>query len=72
LHDSVRNTVELSELKPVLAQQTSEAAAAGGKALLHAFYELLAGLVGHSLIERLLRSVWEDASSGAPAQDASS
>jgi hypothetical protein len=71
LHDGVQHTIELSALKPVIAQQTSADAAAGGNALLQAFYQLLASLVGPSLTERLLRSVWADSSSGAPAQDTS-
>ena len=43
----------------------------GGGALLQTFYELLASLVGPSLTERLLRSVWAHSSSGPPAQDTS-
>ena len=38
---------------------------------LQTFHELLATLVGPSLTERLLRSVWADSSSGPPAQDTS-
>lgn len=71
LHDSVQDTIELSALRPVLAQQTVADAAAGGNALLQALNQLLASLIGPSLTERLLCSVWADSSSGAPAQDTS-
>ena len=48
-------------------------AAAAVNALLQAFHELLASLIGLSLTERLLRTVWAPSlalpSSGLPAQD---
>jgi hypothetical protein len=69
LHDSVQSPIDLAALKSVLAQQTSADAAVGGNALLQSFYQLLASLVGPSLTERLLRSVWADSFSGPPAQD---
>jgi len=50
-------------LKSALSRQGSGAAAAGGSAFLLTFEELLASLVGHSLTERLLRSVWAAPSS---------
>ena len=55
-----------------LAQQSNATAAAGSRALLHTFNELLTSLVGPSLTERLLRSVWANSFSGSPAQDSSS
>jgi hypothetical protein len=70
-HQSVQPTLDLAALRSVFAQQTSADAAAGGSALLQTFHELLASLVGPSLTERLLRSVWADSSSGSPAQDTS-
>lgn len=70
MHQGVQTTVDLAALKAILAQQDSETATAGG-ALLQTFYELLASLVGPSLTERLLRSVWENPLSGPPAQDTS-
>jgi hypothetical protein len=70
-HEGVHTVMDLAALKPLLAQQSSADAAAGGSALLQTFYELLASLVGPSLTERLLRSVWAHSSSGPPAQDTS-
>ena len=66
LHDAL----DLAALDVVLARQDSASAAAGGGALLQTFHDLLATLVGPSLTERLLRSVWANTSSGSPAQDA--
>lgn len=63
--------VNITVLKSLLAQQSSADAAAAGGALLQTFYELLASLVGPSLTERLLRAVWTNPFSGAPAQDTS-
>lgn len=63
--------VDLAGLKSLLSQQDSETAAVAGGELLQTFYELLASLVGPSLTERLLHSVWEDSPSGPPAQDTS-
>jgi hypothetical protein len=67
-HEGVPTAMDLAALKSALAQQNS-AAAVGGGALLQTFHELLASLVGPSLTERLLRSVWANSSSGPPAQD---
>ena len=67
----VQTVMDLAALKSVLARQSSADAAAGGGTLLQTFYELLATLVGPSLTERLLRSVWAPSSSGPPAQDTS-
>lgn len=63
--------VDLAALKAVLSQQASAAAAAGGNDFLQTFHMLLTSLVGPSLTERLLRSVWARPSSGSPAQDTS-
>ena len=59
-------------LKSALARHSSSAAAAGGSAFLQTFHELLASLVGASLTERLLRSVWAAPSSGPHKQDTTS
>jgi hypothetical protein len=56
-------------LKSALAKQSSVEAAAGSSAFLNTFYDLLSNLIGPSLTERLLRSVWGPHSSGPPAQD---
>jgi hypothetical protein len=66
----VQATMNLEALEAVFAQQGSGDAVVGGNALLQTFHQLLGSLVGPSLTERLLRSVWAaDSSHGAPAQD---
>jgi hypothetical protein len=72
IHGNVRTSIDFAALKSVLVQQGSADAAAGGGALLHTFHELLTSLVGPSLTERLLRSVWANALGTSPAQDTSS
>lgn len=61
--------MNLPALKSTLSSRSSADAATAGGALLDAFHGLLASLVGPSLTERLLRSVWAHTSSGTPAQD---
>ena len=63
--------VDPAALRAALVQQTGAQAAAGGNALFHSFHQLLASLVGASLTERLLRSVWDHSPGAAPAQDTS-
>jgi hypothetical protein len=65
---AVPAVMDPSGLRAALVQQ----AAAGGNALFQTFHELLASLVGASLTDRLLRSVWTHSSTGSPAQDTSS
>lgn len=69
LHDSTRDTLDLASLRPVLARQSAADAAAGSQALLQTVHHLLTSLIGPSLTERLLRSVWTDSSSARAAQD---
>ncbi len=65
-----RISLDLTELRSLLAQQDANTAAAGGGALLQTFYELLASLVGPSLTERLLDAPWTQTfDSGPAAQD---
>ena len=64
-------TLETAALQAALSQQAGPAAAAGGSAFLEAFHALLSSLVGASLTERLLRSVWAHPTSGSSAQDPS-
>ena len=64
--------LETSALHALLAQCSLVDAVACGNALLHTFYQLLSDLIGASLTERLLRSVWGPPLSSAPAQDTSS
>lgn len=62
-----------SLLATAIVQRGDGDAAAAVNALLLAFHELLASLIGLSLTERLLRTVWAPAlalpSSGLPAQE---
>lgn len=60
---------DLAILKTLLSRQTSADAAFGGAAFLQAYYDLLSSLVGASLTERLLRSVWIDFMGALPAQE---
>lgn len=64
--------VDPSALRAALLQQPPAQAAAGGNALLQCLRELLSGLIGPSLTDRLLRSVWAPAAGKTPAQDACS
>lgn len=69
MHDGAAAALDLTALKSVIVQQSSADAALGGNALLQTFHQLLGSLVGPSLTERLLRSVWADSSGDPPAQD---
>lgn len=60
---------DLNELMAALSMQTPELAARGGGLFLEQFHQLLTALVGPSLTERLLRSVWATFLSGSFAQD---
>jgi hypothetical protein len=70
LRDSNPTSIDLVELKSAVAQQSGALAALGANALLQTFYQVLGSLIGPSLTERLLRSVWADSPGGAPLQDA--
>ena len=63
--------LDVTPLQSVLARQGSAEAATGGGAVLQTFHDLLASLVGSSLTERLLRSVWTHLSSDPSVQDPS-
>ena len=72
LHGSVPSTaIDLAPFAAAIAKQTGADAFAGSVAMLEAFHALLTTLVGPSLTERLLRSVWEDSSRGSLSQDIS-
>lgn len=62
--------VDFSALRAVLAQQTSEAALAGGTEVLETFSRLLISLIGFALSEQLLVPVWTHPVAGLPVQDA--
>jgi hypothetical protein len=70
-HDGEQTVMNLAALESLLVRQTGSAAAAGGSALLCTFHDLLATLIGPSLTERLLLSVWEEFLTGPAAQDTS-
>jgi hypothetical protein len=53
----------------LLVQQEASAALAAASIFLQTFYGLLTSLVGSSLTERLLRSIWTHETGRAPAQD---
>jgi hypothetical protein len=71
-HQGVLAAFDPSALRGALARQSAADAAAGGVALFQSFRELLESLVGASLTERLLRSVWAQPSGRSPEQDISS
>jgi len=60
LHEDVQATLDPAALKALMARQSGAEARAGGHALLQTLYQVLASLIGASLTERLLRSVWTD------------
>jgi hypothetical protein len=64
--------MDLAALGAAVAGQPDAEAADGAALLLHTFTEVLASLIGTSLTERLLRSVWAQLLTNAPAQDKSS
>jgi hypothetical protein len=72
LQQGLPTAMDLDALQSAFARQDSAIAAAAGDDLLQTFQDLLTSLVGPSLAERLLQSVWTSPSSGAPAQDISS
>lgn len=69
--NGVTSKLDTAALMAAVSQQSGAAAVAGGSALLEAFHALLASLVGPSLTERLLRTVWAHPTSGSSAQDPS-
>ena len=60
---------DFATLHRALAKQTSVNAAAANGALLTTFSDLLTSLIGASLTERLLQSVWSHPSSGHAVQE---
>ncbi len=62
--------LDVAPLRETLAERSEAQAAQTGAALIHTFAELLETLIGVSLSERLLGSVWVLSSTGGtPAQD---
>ncbi|MBC7956475.1 MAG: hypothetical protein H7Y33_11480 [Cytophagales bacterium] len=72
MHEGVDSAlaIDVAPLHAMLAIQSDADAAETGAALIHTFTELLATLIGDSLSERLLDSVWDlQSAGGPPAQD---
>ncbi len=67
LQEKVNAEMDLSPLMAALATLDEAEATLVGGALLIAFYELISSLVGPSLTERLLRSLWDRPLSDPPA-----
>ena len=61
----------LAALQTVLIQQDSATAAAGGAEHLQTFYVVLNSLIGSSLSDSLLRSIWENSTNGSAGLDIS-
>lgn len=57
--ENSRQPVKLQSLRLVLLEQNTQSIKLAGLALLQNYYALLTSLIGRSLTERLLRSVWE-------------
>jgi len=70
-HQHLLASVDVTALRAALVQQATAEAAAGGSALFHTFHDLLASLVGASLTNQLLGSVWALPAGARPAQDTS-
>jgi len=71
VQDGALQTADFLALRTALAAQTDPVASAASTALLKNFHDLLTTLIGRSLTDRLLNSVWEKPTSGHPAQDTS-
>jgi hypothetical protein len=70
MHQGMQTTMNLAALKSALLAQSSTEIASGAGRALQMFYEVLTNLLGASLTERLLQSVWAGLLP-APAQDES-
>ncbi|APW40828.1 hypothetical protein RD110_20300 [Rhodoferax koreense] len=63
--------VSFQPLRRMLVQQSADTAAAATDASLETFHELLNSLIGRSLTQRLLGTLWSPEFSGSPVQDKS-
>ncbi len=59
-HEDMATLQDREAMRSALAQQPGPEAAAGGGAALQAFFELLAGLIGLGLTQRLLGPILEN------------
>lgn len=69
LQEQVLAEMDPSPLMTALTPLSDAEAARVGGALLIAFYELIGSLIGPSLTERLLRSLWDRPLSDPPASE---
>lgn len=69
--DSSSPVLDMEPLIAAIAQQAPAMAIKAGGSLLQNFYDLLSGLIGPSLSQRLLRSVGANLFGGHPPQDTS-
>jgi hypothetical protein len=67
--EGMKTDVDVAALKPLLAAQTGDVAAAATTLLLRTFRDLLSALIGYSLTVRLLRSALPAFLIDPPAQD---
>ena len=69
IHAGDATAIDSAALKSELAQQSSATATEFGVALLQTLDEVMTSLVGSSLTDRLLGSMWSNLSIKTPAQD---
>ena len=69
LYDGALGPSDFAALQLVLSRQSSKDAAAASGTLLQTFHDLLTNLIGESLSERLLKSIWDSPSSGLAAPE---
>jgi hypothetical protein len=67
--EPTRRQLDAAPLHAVLTGLEAPALAAVSADLLQTFRELLARMLGPSLTDRLLRSIWDDFSGGSTAED---
>lgn len=67
--NTFNSPIEFEALKQLLAAQNAANAHAAGSALLQTLYDLLASMVGSSLTQRLLQSLWAGTEATTPTQE---
>jgi len=71
-HEQAHSTGKFAGLGAALSKQTAEYASAVIVYLLNTFHDLLTHLIGGSMFERLLRSIWDKPSGDDALQNGSS
>ncbi|MEO8137082.1 MAG: hypothetical protein ABI831_24280, partial [Betaproteobacteria bacterium] len=66
---SATSSKPFDDLRLAMGRQASDAAGAAQDVLQQTFHDLLTNLIGSSLTERLLGSVWDNLSRGDDAED---